>query len=484
MSVNVYKEGKLKKVAANSSGILEMVGATEKTDGKAGILPAPMIDDRDKFFRGDGTWASVNVDTSDLEGRLQSLQSTVDGNTSSISENTQSINTLQESVQTNTANIASNTERIGKLEESGGSGGEYASKEIYGDTFVSMGRKASSEVGDKSFAFGKDVRAKGDGSHAEGYYSTANGLSSHAEGYYSTADEYATHAEGENTVALGRCSHSEGSGTVAVEESSHAEGCGTKASNYSSHSCGKYNKDMTTGGAIDNTIGDVFVIGNGTDHKSHSNCFRVTYEGDVYGTKAYQSSGADYAEFVKPWHDDNENDEDRVGYFVTVKDGLLYKANDGDFIYGITSGNPSVVGNADEDYYWRYERDEFNRIVMEDVPELVEKKDDDGNTIYDEETHMPVYEETGKMIPNARMKLNEDYDSALQNNYVERKYRKEWDYVGMLGVLPVRDDGTCVAGQLCKCGTDGIATLADARGFDTYMVIERINDHVVSVLLK
>lgn len=72
--------------------------------------------------------------------------------------------------------------------------------------------------------------------------------------------------------------------------------------------------------------------------------------------------------------------------------------------------------------------------------------------------------ETGKMIPNARIKLSKDYDPALQQNYTERKDRKEWDYVGMLGVLPVRDDGTCQPGQFCKCGKDGIATLANTAG--------------------
>ena len=170
--------------------------------------------------------------------------------------------------------------------------------------------------------------------------------------------------------------------------------------------------------------------------------------------------------------------------FLTVKDGFLYKANEGDYIIGITSGNPSVVGNADEDYYWRYERDEFNRIVMEDVLELVQKTDEDGNLLFDEETHNPIMEETGKITKNARMKLADDYDPALQDGYIERKNRKEWDYVGMVGVLPLRDDGTCIEGGLCKCGMDGIATLATQRGFDTFYVIERISANLVSVIMK
>ena len=83
-----------------------------------------------------------------------------------------------------------------------------------------------------------------------------------------------------------------------------------------------------------------------------------------------------------------------------------------------------------------------------------------------------------------RMKLSADYDNTLQETYVERKLRPEWDYVGMLGVLPVRDDGTCVPGSFCKCADGGIATLATERSFDTYMVIERITDNVVRVILR
>jgi len=275
-----------------------------------------------------------------------------------------------------------------------------------------------------------------------------------------------------------------GNNIEVTAEAAFGAGYLNKSENFSSFSLGKYCKRMRTGGGLLNQIGDVFVIGNGASEYALSNALRVTYLGDVMGTKAFQSSGADYAEFIKPWADGNPDNEDRVGYFVTVKDGLLYKANDGDYITGITSGNPSVVGNADEDYYWRYERDEFNRIVMEDVPETVQAADDDGNPLFDEETHEPIMKETGKIIPNARMKLSDDYDPVLQESYIERKYRKEWDYVGMLGVLPVRDDGTCIPGQFCKCGQGGIATFAQSRGFDTYMVVERISDNVVSILLK
>lgn len=418
----------------------------------------------------------------------------------------------------------------------------YALKRFYGDTVVSVGRKEGSGIGGNSFAFGVDVEATGEQSHAEGeatrafalgshvegyggvasenasyshvegHNTGANGRYAHAEGQLSSASGWSSHAEGLSTKASANYSHAEGDSTQASGTSSHAEGLSTKASglnshaegyatqasdgsshaegaytlatNYASHASGKYNKLMTSGGSASTQVGDAFVIGNGTSMSARSNALRVTCAGDILGTKAFQSSGADYAEFIKPWADGNPYNEDRVGYFVTVKSGLLYKAEEGDYIAGITSGNPSVVGNADEDYYWRYERDEFNRIVMEDVPETIEATDDEGNPLYDKETHEPVMIETGIIIPNARMKLSKDYDPYLQNTYIPRADRLEWDYVGMIGVIPVRDDGTCSPGQFCKCGQGGIATFATERGVDTFMVLERVSNNIISVIMK
>lgn len=346
----------------------------------------------------------------------------------------------------------------------------YAKKSIYGDSEVNIGREDGTTVGYLSFALGFRVAASGRYSFSHGMQTYATGASSHAEG---TA-----------TLASGSGSHAEGSGTKAIGSYSHAEGYETSSDNYASHACGKYNKAMVGGGSYLSQIGDAFVIGNGTSSSAKSNALRVTYKGDILGTKAFQSSGADYAEFIKPWADGNPEGEDRVGYFVTIKEGFLEKAGEGDYIVGITSGNPSVVGNADEDYYWRYERDEFNRIVMEDAPELAQEKDEEGNPLFDGETGAPVMVETGRMVKNARMKLAEGYDPSMQDDYVPRADRPEWDYVGMVGVIPVRDDGTCVPGRLCRCGLGGVATIAEERAFETYMVLERISDCVVSVILK
>lgn len=118
-----------------------------------------------------------------------------------------------------------------------------------------------------------------------------------------------------------------------------------------------------------------------------------------------------------------------------------------------------------------------------DVPEMAPVLDGEGSPVIGEDG-LPVMAPTGRMIEKGTMKLAEDYDPSKQKDYVERKDRPEWDYVGMVGVLAVRDDGTCVPGRSCRCGGGGIATLADERGFDTYMVIERVTENVVKVILK
>ena len=341
---------------------------------------------------------------------------------------------------------------------------------VYFATIIqaSSGYNGCHVEGRKNFAAGRYA-------HAEGCRTEARGDSSHTEGYVTKATNNQSHAEGYSTIASGKQSHAEGCMTEARGDYSHASGYCSIANGNFQMVIGRYNSESATGGN-----GDFFIIGAGSSSDSRSNAFRISNAGNVYAKGNYNSSGADYAEFIRPWADGNQDNEDRVGYFVTVKDGYIHKAESDDYIVGITSGNPSVVGNSDEEYYWRWERDEFNRIVYEEVEEYTEKFDEEGNQVL--EDGKPVMIPTGRI--EKRMKQAAGYDRSLQNSYVERKDRPEWDYVGMIGVLQVRDDGTCIVGRYCRCGDGGVATLAAARGFDTYMVLERIADNIVSVILK
>ena len=80
------------------------------------------------------------------------------------------------------------------------------------------------------------------------------------------------------------------------------------------------------------------------------------------------------------------------------------------------------------------------------------------------------------------MKVSDSYDPDAE--YIPRYLRPEWDYVGMVGVIPVRDDGTCVPGKFCKCGVDGVATFANNKDFFTYYVKERIGNNVIAAVIQ
>ena len=343
--------------------------------------------------------------------------------------------------------------------------------------------------GDSSHAEGSLSVASGENAHAEGKQTTAIGDASHAEGFKSVAKAGFSHAEGDST-AEGPRSHAEGSETVASKESCHSEGYSTIASNFASHVGGKFNKLMTTGGTSSNKVGDVFVIGNGIgENTNRSNAFRVTYAGAVYGLSAFNTSGADYAEYFE-WQDANPEAEDRVGFFVTLQGDKICLAQAGDYLLGIVSANPCIIGNADEDWLGRWEHDDFGRFIQIDVETPVTELRHKEVPLLDEngeptgEVRFEIEEvPTGEVIHGWDYKQNPDYDSSQQ--YIERKDRPEWAAVGMLGVLAVRDDGSCQVDGFCQCADSGIATAAEKYiPGNTYRVIARVTENIVKVVFR
>lgn len=214
-----------------------------------------------------------------------------------------------------------------------------------------------------------------------------------------------------------------------------------------------------------------FMIGNGSSDASRSNAFRVNYNGTVYATNSTIATGADYAEYFE-WADGNPDGEDRVGLFVTFNEQEPEKikiASPGDYILGIVSGHPNTIGNGDEDWRGRYVLDDFGRYIEEtyEYEEIWQDKDGVKHT------------ETKEGI---RYKENPDYNP--DELYIPREERPEWSAIGMVGVLSVYDDGTCQVNGYCRCRENGIATLAEARAFDTYRVIQRISNNIIKVVIK
>ncbi len=367
--------------------------------------------------------------------------------------------------------------------------------------YVRTGQREGFEIGRRATAEGYGTIASGDYSHAEGFSATASGDYSHAEGRGTTASGDNSHAKGSSTIASGEDSHAEGSGTTASGNDSHAEGRNTIASNYASHAMGKNSVEMVDG-AYNNTIGHAFIIGNGTDSLRKSNAFSVMFNGTVKAASTITAStAADYAEFFE-WLDSNPNKEDRVGHFVTLDGTKIRYANSQDeYILGIISGEPFVLGNGDCDTWnGMYVRDAFNRIVQEPAPKIVreelieeverevpELNEETGEiimktvkeTIRKDSVEKEVLDEDGNLIyEGTRPKLNPNYDP--NKKYTSRFDRPEWDAVGMLGVLAVYDDGTCEVNGYCRCNDSGIATISKSG----YRVIERITENIIKVVFR
>lgn len=424
----------------------------------------------------------------------------------------------------------------------------------YGKRSVSIGSQVSSPgsdsvaLGDESLAFGRasiaigwrtkaiglcahaagyKTLAQGIYSHAEGSLCAAYGRGSHAEGNACLTKNEWSHAEGGSCVTSGRFSHAEGFGTSAIKEGAHSQGYKSQAdgvfsfaSGYLSSTGGGYaqslgyrswanglysialgrlNSAFPLGATVSTNVGDVLRVGNGVIADGtiqRSTAFRVTYSGDAYVAGEMNTGGADYAEFFE-WKDGNPNSEDRVGRFVTLDGEFIRYASQGDYILGIVSGNPAVVGNSDEDYKHRWLKDDFGRLVreyLEPSEELIDTSEASEDALEELRADPEVEKREGAFyrkteVPTDhvtsswRHKQSPDYNP--DQPYTERKDRPEWDYVGMLGVLAVYEDGTCEVNSYCQCGENGIATKASmAVAGQSFRVIKRIAPNIVKVVFR
>ena len=214
------------------------------------------------------------------------------------------------------------------------------------------------------------------------------------------------------------------------------------------------------------TDGSAFIIGNGgpVPDEGRSNAFRVDFNGKVYGTGSFNSTGADYAEYFE-WLDGNPENEDRIGLFVTLDGDKIRVADAGDdYILGAVSGMPGVVGNNHADM-WQgmYMTDVFGRVQT--------------HTVH----HEAVYNGDALVIPEGDLIepiINPDYNP--DEKYIPREERKEWGVVGLMGQLVVIDDGTCKVNGCCKVADGGTATASDSG----WRVIARLDDTHVKVLFR
>ena len=399
---------------------------------------------------------------------------------------------------------------IGKLEAGIGSGGvgkvdpnsdgtglifnDYENNVATGSYATAIGYKTQAS-GKASFAGGNAsyrsdvIRAKGNSSIAIGSTSmgsiTAQGSASIAMGYAGGQGNIITN--GAASIAIGCVStgadiESSGSGSVAIGyadyyrsliasgRASSAFGVNTSSRQFAQMAIGSNNIEETSNDSFSLT-NKAFIIGNGgqSPDAAKSNAFYVKFNGETHADGAYSSSGADYAEMFE-WKDANPTDEDRVGRFVTFDGDKIRLANANDtYILGIISGTPTIVGDDPIRWQGKYLNDEWGRPIYEDVEVTYKEfeKQEDGTEIEVEKTR----------IDRVR-KINPNFNP--EEKYIPRSERQEWDFVGMMGKLLVKQDGTLIAGGFCKSIEGGIATKSE----NGYYVMKVINENQALVLFK
>ena len=58
-------------VSKLQSECIDMIGATTDSDGESGLVPKPLIADKDKFLSGDGTWKKIDIDPELLDQSIE-----------------------------------------------------------------------------------------------------------------------------------------------------------------------------------------------------------------------------------------------------------------------------------------------------------------------------------------------------------------------------------------------------------------------------
>ena len=418
--------------------------------GTTGLVPAPA--DNGKVLGSNGEWISVNM--------VSTIKTGIGSNSEKFNDNNNKASgdySHAEGEQTETTGTAAHAEGQRTL-----AGGNYSHAEGY-NTYA-QGNGTHTE-GYNATGFVNDMMAQGIGSHCEGYNTNvakrATHAGSHIEGYSDNSDGIILQ------YAQGKGSHCEGWNTYCdnrTTEASHTEGRGTAAGSAYQHIEGKYN-------IIDTESIYQHIVGNGTENIHRSNSHTLDWQGNAVFAGTVSNSGADYAEYFE-WLDENENVDDRVGYIVALEGNKIKFANSEDDVLGIVSGTATVLGdNAEWEWQGKYLKDEFGRKIID----WVEHKST--TTIYNDDGTSEEKEISLGFFPEPR--INPAYNE--NEEYVNRYWRPEWDAVGLMGKLFVRDNGNCQVGSYVK-PDNGIAIPSAEK--TNMRVLKRVNDNVIQVLLK
>lgn len=280
-----------------------------------------------------------------------------------------------------------------------------------------------------------------------------------------------------NSVLIGYQNSLRSSSNPQVQEHTPVFYFGQGLSNVrdSSSTDGQYHIDCAVGKFNDApTLENLpFVVGMGTGDTpaQRKNGLTINSTGQVSTLGGIDNSGADYAEYFE-WLDGNPEDEDRVGYAVTLEGNKIRIANAEDDVIGFISGTAMAIGES-APWHWngRFVKDEFGRVQFE------EREFEESYTEIDEEGNEVVKTYTVKKVVEVQ---NPEWNP--EEEYIPRKARAEWDTVGLLGKLYVRDDGSCEVGGYAAVADGGIVRAASAK--TNMRVLERTSENIVRVLFK
>lgn len=368
----------------------------------------------------------------------------------------------------------------------GGGGGNVSSSSY---STVGGGKNNTASHGQATVAGGDNNKASalsstvggGWNNKASANYSTVGGGQANQ-----TTGHHATVAGGNNNQATGNESaigggrdntvaavlSTIGGGLENVIESSAAYsgiagGRGLKLNSQNSFATGMYNKPGTIGGTS-----RIFMVGHGTS-VNRRNLFSVDTMGRVRAQSYILESNADFGEYFESLSGE------KIPYGTSVvfekQTHKIRPARRNETPFGVVSATAGIIGNsADEQWIGTFERDADGKEIYEEVSEEIEvpleeekeivvsekefdhkagravvrdvKKtisvpvtkeyelyDDKGNLIGTETVVQTRKETTKRRLP----KLSKEFDPSRE--YIPRAERKEWNVVGLTGVVKILD---------------------------------------------
>jgi len=223
-----------------------------------------------------------------------------------------------------------------------------------------------------------------------------------------------------------------------------------------------------------------FVFANGgttTTPAVTNNRFRIDSTGAATMNGALTQNGtADYAEYFE-WEDQNPNNQDRTGFFVSLNKDKIKIDNSN--IVGIVSATPCIIGDGAEEFWNQlHKRDIWGREMYQNYSgfTLLNSEKSENNQIYHLGPDNKIYTEhpsatniKGTIAENISINdinlknlihvlkinvFNENYNPNQE--YIPRSERKEWAPIGLLGKLYVRTSEK-ITSQKIDVGSDGRA---------------------------